>query len=569
MTLTTLNNPRRAPPSVGLNGAAKFKIATPRGKRCKNTHTMQDNIGLFLTKRAHLSPDLDGFIDVDTGRRFTYREWNERCNQTVSVLAGLGVKKGNRVALLLMNSIEFAESFFAIAKLGAVCVPLNWRLTPEELSFIVRDAEVQTMIYGSEFRSSAVDLQERGPTNTAAINTAEPNNPADGTAITNWLEVTSSGERPPFALDYTANLAAADSREPDICASDDDMLYIMYTSGTTGLPKGAVHTHSTAMWGVLTINATADQHYADRYLLSLPLFHVGALTPCTGAVHRGATLIVMRQFDPKKAWELIGTEQINNALKVPAMLNLMLDAYDPTIHNTSTLRWIMSGAAPVPVSLIQAYAELDIEIQQVYGLTETCAPACLISSEDALRRAGSTGKAFFHTDVRVVDGDDQDVAPGAFGEVIIRGRHIMREYWKQPEATARSIRNGWFFSGDGATVDEDGFVYIQDRIKDMYIAGGENVYPAEIENVLAGHNDIVEAAVIGIASKKWGELGAAIIVRKNLSLTEQQVRDYCVGQLASFKQPAKVYFVDSIPRNPSGKILKRVLRKDFAAPADE
>ncbi len=521
---------------------------------------MKNNIGLFLTKRAHLSPDLDGFIDVDTNRRFTYQQWNERSNQTTALLKDLGLKKGDRVALLLMNSIEFAETFFAIAKLGAVCVPLNWRLTPEELSFIVRDAGAQTMIFGSEFRESVVDLEARGAINSAGD---------EGTSITNWLEVTSAEGRPDFALDYNSLHQAADTAEPEVTACDDDMLYIMYTSGTTGLPKGAVHTHTTATWGVLSINATSDQYYADRYLLSLPLFHVGALTPCTGAVHRGVTLVVMRQFDPVKTWQLIKDEKITTALKVPAMLNFMLQTYDPDQCDISSLRWIMSGAAPVPVSLIERYAELDIEIQQVYGLTETCGPACLISSEDAIRCAGSTGKAFFHTDVEVVGDDGKPVAPGAFGEVAIRGKHIMREYWNRPEATAEAIRDGWFYSGDGATIDAEGFVYIQDRIKDMYIAGGENVYPAEIENILAGHEHISEAAVIGISSAKWGEVGAAIVVRTDDSLDEDAVLAFCSGKLARFKQPVRVHFVDVIPRNPSGKILKRVLREQFPEPAAE
>ena len=521
---------------------------------------MRNNIGLFLTKRAHLSPQLEGWVDVDTNRRFTYAEWNQRCNRTVSMLRDLGVGKGDRVALLLMNSIEFAESFFAIAKLGAVCVPLNWRLTPDELCFILRDAGAQTLIAGSEFRESVVDLQARGGVN---------DDQSDGTEITHWIEVTGAEGRPDFALDYHAAHDQASDEEPTVDSGDDDMLYIMYTSGTTGLPKGAVHTHNTAIWGVLTINATSDQHYADRYLLSLPLFHVGALTPCTGAVHRGCTLVVMRQFDPVKTWQLVAQEKITTALKVPAMLNFMLQAFDKDKCDYSTVRWIMSGAAPVPVSLIEKYAALDIEIQQVYGLTETCGPACLISSEDAIRCAGSTGKAFFHTDVRIVDEDGQDVAPGEYGEVIIRGRHIMREYWNRPEATAEAIKDDWFYSGDGATIDEEGFVYIQDRIKDMYIAGGENVYPAEIENILMSHPNIVEAAIIGIPSDKWGEMGAAIVVRNDDSVDEDAVKEFCRDKMARFKQPVKVYFTDVIPRNPSGKILKRVLREQYPEPAPE
>ncbi len=301
---------------------------------------------------------------------------------------------------------------------------------------------------------------------------------------------------------------------PPIGGAEDDLLYIMYTSGTTGLPKGAVHTHNTATWGVLTINSTADLRIGDRYLVSLPLFHVGALTPITSNVHRGVTSVVMRSFDAARSWQLIESESITVGLKVPSMLNFMLQVHDPAKHPHGQLRWIMSGAAPVPVSLIEAYAGLGIEIHQVYGLTETCGPACVISAADALRKAGSTGKAFFHTDVRVVDDAGRDVAPGDAGEVLVRGKHIMKAYWNRPEATAETIVDGWLKSGDVATVDAEGFVYIQDRIKDMIISGGENVYPAEVESVLMRHPQIVEAAVIGQPSEKWGESAVAIVVPK-------------------------------------------------------
>ncbi len=517
---------------------------------------MQNNVGLFLTKRAFLSPRMEGFVDCDTSRRFTFSEWNERANRTSNFLRSAGVAKGDRVALLMMNSVEYMESFFAIAKIGAVCVPLNWRLTPEELAFILRDSGAETLVFGGEFSESVEQLQQRGGGD-------------EGTLIKRWVYSGNDAQRPGWAESYESLQAGSSADEPETAGADDDLLYIMYTSGTTGLPKGAVHTHDSATWGVLTINATSDQHYGDRYLLSLPLFHVGALTPGTAGVHRGVTSVVMRQFDPTRTWQLIKEERITTALKVPAMLNFMLQTYDKEQVDHSHLRWIMSGAAPVPVSLIHAYNELGIEIQQVYGLTETCGPACLISSEDAIERAGSTGKAFFHTEVRVVNDDGKDCAPGEAGEVAIRGRHIMKEYWNRPEATAESIRDGWFYSGDGATMDEDGFVYIQDRIKDMYISGGENVYPAEVENVLSGHDKIVEAGVIGQPSEKWGECGAAIVVRSDESLTEDEVLTFCQDKLARYKQPKAVYFIDVIPRNPSGKILKRILREQYPGPAPE
>ena len=527
---------------------------------------MRNNVGLFLAKRAHLSPRVEGFVDVDTGRRFTFAEWNARANRTANALLDAGVGKGDRVALLQMNSVEYMESFFAIAKIGAICVPLNWRLTAEELAFILRDSGSATLIYGAELADVVADLEQRGhgETGTGATGTG-----ATGTGVERWVLCGSGADRPDWAVAYDDWQGAASDAEPEVDAGEDDVLYIMYTSGTTGLPKGAVHTHDSATWGVLTVNATSDLRVKDRYLVALPLFHVGALTPCTANVHRGATAVVMRAFDPRRAWEIIDQERITTGLKVPAMLNFMRQVYDPARHRHTELRWLMSGAAPVPVSLIEEYDRMGIEIQQVYGLTETCGPACLISSDDAVARAGSTGKAFFHTDVRVVDAEGADVPPGEPGEVLVRGKHLMIGYWNRPEDTAAALRDGWLHTGDVATVDQEGFVYIQDRLKDMYISGGENVYPAEIENVLIAHPKVLEAAVIGQPSARWGEVGAAIVVKSDDSLDADDLRAFCQGKLARFKQPVVYEFVDQIPRNPSGKILKRILRDQFPGPSPE
>jgi O-succinylbenzoate-CoA ligase len=514
---------------------------------------VQNNIGLFLSKRAHLSPGLEAYVDSDSGLRLTYPELNARCNRTANALSALGIGKGDRVALLMMNSPEFIESFFAIAKLGAVIVPINWRLVPDELAFILKDSGSKLLIYGGEFASAVADLHGRGP---------------EGTHVTNWLQV-GGDSREDFARSYEALQQEASADEPEIGASDDDILYIMYTSGTTGLPKGAVHTHNTSIWACITMGTTAEVRLADRYLVALPLFHVGALTPVAGNVHRGVTNIVMRAFDPVKCWELIEREKITTGLAVPAMLNFMRQVYDTKNFDHGSLRWIMSGAAPVPVTLIEEFAKLDVEIHQVYGLTETCGPACLIGPEDAMAKAGSTGKAFFHTDVRVVNEAGGDVAPGEPGEVVIRGAHIMREYWNRPEATAETIRDGWLYSGDVAVIDDEGFIFIQDRTKDMIISGGENVYPAEIENVILGNPKVSEVAVIGQQSPKWGESPLAVVVKADDTLREEEVLDYCKGKLARFKLPKAVRFIDEIPRNPTGKVLKRVLRDQFPEPAAE
>jgi O-succinylbenzoate-CoA ligase len=509
---------------------------------------MDINIGLLLSKRAFLSPDLEAYVDGNSGLRLTFAQLNVRANRLANALLNAGIEKGERVALLLMNCAEFMEAYFALGKIGAVVVPLNWRLVPDELEFILKDSGTARLIFDEEFLDQVAELHARGAK----------------TDIGQWLQVQDQQDVAFFAESYQEFRDAGAAAEPEIRARDGDMLYIMYTSGTTGLPKGVVHTHHTSMWGALTIAATAYYHERERYLACLPMFHVGALTPITVNVYRGATSIVMRSFDPVRAWELIAEEKITTALAVPAMLNFMLDVGDLSRFDYSSLRWCMSGAAPVPVSLIQAYADLGIEIHQVYGLTESCGPACLIDADHALAKIGSTGKAFFHTEVKLINESGEDCAPGEAGELLVRGAHVMREYWNRPDATAETLIDGWLHTGDVATMDEEGFVYIQDRIKDLIISGGENIYPAEIENVLAAHPQIVEAAVIGQASEKWGESPLAIVVRSDTALTEAAVVQFCEGKLAAYKLPRGVIFAESIPRNPSGKILKRILREEYA-----
>lgn len=511
---------------------------------------MQNNLGLFLTKRAFLTPGREAYVDSHTSVRLTYDDLNARANRIANALLDAGIEKGERVGLLLMNSAEFMESYFALAKIGAVVVPLNWRLVADELEFILKDSGTRRLIFDTEFVDVVAELHSRG----------------EKTDIRQWLQV--GEETAHFAGSYTRFRDAAPATEPEPRAADDDMLYIMYTSGTTGLPKGVVHTHETAIWAILTIAATTDYHEGDIYLGALPMFHVGALTPLAVNVYAGATSVVMRAFDPTLAWELIEREKITTGLAVPAMLNFMVQVGDyQQRFDYSSLRWIMTGAAPVPVALTELYHALGIGLLQVYGLTESCGPACVMNSENALRYPDSTGKAFFHTDVKIVNEAGRDCAPGEAGEVWVKGRHIMREYWNRPDATAETLVDGWLRTGDVATMNAEGFVSIQDRIKDMIISGGENVYPAEIEGVLATHPGIVEAAVIGLASEKWGESPLAIVVKRDEALTEAEVIEYCRGRLAGYKQPKGAVFIDVIPRNPSGKILKRLLREQFPGPA--
>ncbi|MDG1412256.1 MAG: long-chain-fatty-acid--CoA ligase [Acidimicrobiales bacterium] len=515
---------------------------------------MQNNIGRFITKRAELNPKTEAIVDITSGTRMTYPELNARVNKAGNALTDGGLHSGDRVATLLMNGPEFLETFFGAAKVGGVIVALNWRLVADELSFILTDSGASVMVFDSAFSQVVSELHERG---------------TDGTQITRWIYVGDGADRPNFAEGYEDLLGAASNHEPDAETGDDDLLFIMYTSGTTGLPKGVMHSHNTALWSVITANSTADTRYDDRYLICLPLFHVGALNPMLSIANLGGTAVIMSEFDPVRIWEVFGEERVTVTLAVPAMLQFMLLTYNAESHDISTLRWVMSGAAPVPETLIKTYEAMGIEIHQVYGLTESCGPGCLIAPQDALERAGSTGKSFFYGDVRIVNEAGDDCAPNEPGEVLLSGPNMMLGYWNRPEATAEALVDGWLVTGDVAIFDDDGFVYIQDRIKDMIISGGENVYPAEIENVILAMDGVNEVAVIGIASEKWGESPLAVVVRADESVTATAVLEFTDGKLARFKQPKTVEFVDVIPRNPTGKVLKRVLRDQFDSAAAE
>lgn len=509
------------------------------------------NIGHFLATRARMNPSQEMLYDVQAQRRFTFEETNSRANQLCHALVGMGLEPGDRVALLAYNGYQFVESFFALAKVGLVVMPLNWRLTADELAFILKDGGAQALIFHTDFNGLAEDLHGRG---------------LAGSDILHWVAIGS--EAPDFARHYERLLAPQPNAEPGTLARAQDNLFIMYTSGTTGLPKGVVHTHETVFWAIITMVNSGDLRGSDRYLLLLPLFHVGALAPMIGAVYRGNTLVILRDFDPLKVWQLFESERIDTSLAVPAMLNFMLQVPGREAYDHSSVRHLICGAAPVPVATINAFIDIGVEIHQVYGLTESGGPGCLIVGEDSLARVGSAGKAFFHTEAKIVDEQGVAVTNGEPGEILLRGRHIMKEYWNRPDATAETLRNGWLHTGDIATMDDDGFITICDRKKDMIISGGENVYPAEIENVLMQHEGVADAAVIGLPSDKWGESPLAIVIPGDAALDEASVLSFCQGKIARFKQPTAVRFVESIPRNPSGKILKRLLRDAFLSESE-
>jgi len=431
---------------------------------------------------------------------------------------------------------------------------LNWRLVADELGYILTDSGASMLIYGAEFADVVGEIQAGGEA---------------ASVVRTWIEVAADGTRQPFATAYDAFVADAPQTEPPLEGHGDDLAFIMYTSGTTGHPKGAMHTHHSLTAALITLVPTIDFHYGDRYSIVLPLFHVGALIPLLVCTYKGVTAILLKQFDPGLMWRITEAEKITTTLAVPAMLNFMLQVPAKDEVDYSTLRWVLSGASPVPVELIRAYADLGIEVHQLYGLTESGGPATCISPDDAMVRIGSAGKAYFHTEVRVVNDDGEDVAPGEPGELLVRGEHNMAGYWQNPAATAEALRDGWLHTGDIALMDEDGFVTIHDRLKDMIISGGENVYPAEIENVIIGHPKIADVAVIGRGSARWGESPFAVMVAADDSVTVDEVMQYCDGRLARYKLPRGGAFIEEIPRNPTGKPLKRLLRERFPEAAPE
>ena len=517
---------------------------------------MKTNIGLFLKKRAEICPNREAVVEYERDRRFTFAELNARSNRVANALLEAGIKPGDRVATLLKNGVEFIETYFAVAKIGAVFVPLNWRLVAAELSYILGDCGARALVYDSDFDDTVNKLAE---------------GEADALDVMLWLRrENADGGAPAWATDYEQLTGGTCADEPPVGAWDNDNLFIMYTSGTTGRPKGVVHSHEGMLWSQLTSMSTSDMRDGDRWLLAMPMFHVGTMSPASLLVHRGGGGVIMRELDIGEMFRCIEQEKVTIFMAVPAMLQFMLVVPERKECDISSVRWIATGAAPVPVSLLREYETLGIRICQAYGLTESCGPGTLLLPEDAEAKVGSCGKPQMHTEIKIVDGEGNTIPMGSkeAGELLITGRHMMKEYWNKPEATAETLRDGWLYTGDICTWDADGFVTVCDRKKDMIISGGENIYPAELENVLAGCPDVQEAAVIGVASEKWGETPLALIVpAPDAKPTAESLKAYCKENLASYKVPQLFELVDALPRNPSGKLLKPELRERFPGPA--
>jgi O-succinylbenzoate-CoA ligase len=500
------------------------------------------NIGYMLRQRATVSPRLEAYVEPSTNVRMNYAEMNTLANRCANVLTSLGIGEGDRVALLMPNSVEFCCLFYGAAKIGAVAVPLNTRLAAPEVDFILSDSGSKVVIYG-EALATVVDAIKADTDSSCTVSDWVP---AGGSSD-------SLGER----------LKAADANEPAGEYGGADNLFIMYTSGTTGHPKGVVHTHDSVHSAASSWCSTIDVRYQDRLLLPLPMFHVAALTTVIFCAMRGVSLISMPQFDAMKVWSLIVDERVSIGGAVPAILNFMRQVPQFAELNAPDFRYFITGGAPMPEALIKLYAAKNMQVVQGYALTESCGGGTLLLGEDALRKAGSAGRATMFTDVRVRS-DDGVISEQGEGEVVIKSDILLKEYWNRPDATRDAFDNGWFRTGDIGEIDDDGYLYIKDRLKDMIISGGENIYPAEIESVIIGIPGVSEVAVIGLTDEKWGEIACAIVVADQSEVSEQQIVEFCGTRLARYKLPKKIIFVEAIPHNPTGKILKRVLRDQYS-----
>lgn len=487
--------------------------------------------------------------ELATQRRFSYGDLDRRANELAVYLASLGIGRSDRVALLSHNGVEYFDLQFACGRNGSIAVLLNWRLTVPELEYILNDSSPKLLIHDVEFTETAQALQKLCHIESLLCIDTRPGTPANGNA-------------------YENALAAGKGKTPQrVALTHDDVVTIMYTSGTTGHPKGAMITHGMNFWNCVNLGLPGSVGMDSVHLSVLPLFHTGGMNCYSNPVlHAGGTVVIMRAFDPGKALQVIGdpAQGVTHFFAVPAPYQFMALHPDFPTTDLSRLRSAGVGGAPCAMAILQAWADRGVFLMQGFGMTET-SPACIfLDPADAARKLGSIGKVLLHTEARVINEQGQDCAPNEIGELWVAGPNITPGYWNRPDATASSFSGRWLKTGDAARVDDEGFYYIVDRWKDMYISGGENVYPAEVENVLYQLPQVAEAAVIGVPHEKWGEVGLAVLALKpGQTIDKVAVLAHCDGRLARFKLPHDIAIVPALPRNATGKVLKRELRKQF------
>lgn len=512
----------------------------------------------WLAFHADRTPDKAAMIDQATGRVCTYAQMHERSGRLASYLRrAWGVQPGDRVAILARSSSDYFELQFACVKLGAMMLPLNWRLAEPELLFILNDAAPRGLVYDSGFADRARPLMAGSPARHGLrIDDAAPGAPS----------VADTDDAPAFE-DAIAGSPALVDMSP--VTSHDTPMIIMYTSGTTGHPKGVLITHGMNFWNAVNIGIPAGLSCDSVFYNVLPTFHIAGLNIYANpVVHQGGTTIMARDFDPALTLRTLSDAElgVTHFFGVPSIYLFLSQHPGFAGTDLSRVRTWGCGGAPMPVSLLETYARRGIIVQLGFGMTETSPTVFLIDRRRALEKPASVGKPLLHTRVRVVDEDCREVPAGTVGEVVISGPNVTPGYWNRPDANASSFfvdehGDRWLRSGDAGMTDEEGCFYIVDRYKDMYISGGENVYPAEVEQVIFQLEAVAEVGVIGIPDERWGESGMAVVVVKpGHTLDEESVLAHCRQSLAKFKVPRQVVFIDVLPRNASGKVLKRELR---------
>ena len=504
------------------------------------------NVGEWVTKRTLSYPERL-FLKEEDGREFNNRTFNERVNRMAHALADLGIVKGERVAALMLNSSEFLEIFFACGKTGAIMVPVNFRLAVPELIYILKDSAPHALVYSSDFAEKVQAIK------------------AAGLPMEHYFRHGGDklAEDPPIA-DFAARFSA-DEPVPVREVTDDDPLFIMYTSGTTGDPKGAVLTHGNILFGAIHSLVGYGVNHTYKSLVVAPLFHIGGLVAsATPVIYAGGSLVLQSFYNASEVIKLIQREKINYMFAVPVMFQVMTKSEEWDKADFSHVHYFISGGAPIPTPVIRMYQEeKGVYFVQGYGMTEAGRLTSLLL-EDSIRKAGSVGKELFHLQLRIVDKNDRDVAPGEAGEIIVKGPNVFTQYWNKPKETAEAIRDGWFHTNDMGRRDEEGFVYVIGRKQELIISSGENIYPVEVERVIQALPQVREAAAVAMPDEPRGEVVAAfVMLHEGQQITEDELTHALDGQIANFKIPKKVIFVTDFPRNPAGKILKRELKKQL------
>ncbi len=505
---------------------------------------MDHGTGHWPTIHALRNGSQTAFVNAETGATTTFRELEARTNSLGAALRAKGVVKGDRVALVTLNGVRMLEILFAVWKLGAIGVPINWRLSASEINYILEDCGAKLIFHSPGFA---------GTVRAAAGEDGQLIEVPDN-------EQLQSGE----TTAYETLIAEGDNSRVMTAVELEDTCTIMYTSGTTGFPKGAMLTHGNFLWNAVH-NANLDDGIGrpDISIAAAPIFHIGALgIHTTALLYVGGTTVVMETFDPVEWIKLVARHHVTVTFAVPAMWAAIAKAAGEIDHDFSSLRFSLSGGAPTPLVVIEALGDLGVELSEGFGLTETSPIASYLDTADIVEHLGSIGRPVHHVDTRIVDEADNDVPEGVVGELVFRGPTIFAGYWNKPTETAEAMRGGWFHTGDLARSVEGEYLYIVDRKKDMVITGGENVYPIEVEQALHRHEAVADVAVIGVPDTRWGERVAAIVVlQPNAQITGDEIIAWTRERIAHFKCPRSVLFVDELPRTATGKILKRTLRE--------